>query len=294
LGSRRSEVNSERLAYEVVGLETQEQFLTPFFLCPGVGAAVFDEHFRFEALNDALATINGLSKRAHLGRIARKVLGPFVDEVEPYFHQVVTSSTSVIFEAGGRPGKRQKPGHFLVSYIPIRHEQSLKVFAFVLEVTHKRKLDEALFGLTGKLFYLKDNLLRSLLEIQKRAPQRWGFDARLHESVELIEKCSAEIADILGTIRPRIAAPGHADAHSQEQVIGLLSTSDGQRKPLSPREHEVLRLLASNKANKEIGVFLGISVRTVESHRRRIMEKLGIHSLAELVHYAIRHGLVEA
>jgi DNA-binding NarL/FixJ family response regulator len=57
------------------------------------------------------------------------------------------------------------------------------------------------------------------------------------------------------------------------------------------REIEVIRLLAEGKANKEIAVELGISVRTVETHRAKIMLKLGLHSLTELIHYAIRHKI---
>ena len=63
---------------------------------------------------------------------------------------------------------------------------------------------------------------------------------------------------------------------------------------LSTREREVMRLLAENQSNKQIGVTLGISVRTVETHRRRIMEKLDLHSVGELIHLAIRKGIVEA
>ena len=59
----------------------------------------------------------------------------------------------------------------------------------------------------------------------------------------------------------------------------------------TPREIEVIRLLAEGKANKEIAVRLGITVRTVETHRAKIMLKLGLHSLTELIHYAIRHGI---
>jgi len=61
---------------------------------------------------------------------------------------------------------------------------------------------------------------------------------------------------------------------------------------LTPREMEILHLLAEGKLNKEIAALLGISVRTVETHRARIMLKLGLHSLAELIHYALRHGIV--
>src|ERR1700719_4862853 len=62
----------------------------------------------------------------------------------------------------------------------------------------------------------------------------------------------------------------------------------------TPREIEVIRLLAEGKANKEIAVRLGITVRTVETHRAKIMLKLGLHSLTELIHYAIRHKIFTA
>lgn len=60
---------------------------------------------------------------------------------------------------------------------------------------------------------------------------------------------------------------------------------------LSSKEREVLQLLAEGRASKEIAASLGVSVKTVETHRQRIMEKLDIHSVAELTKYAIREGL---
>jgi two-component system, LuxR family, response regulator FixJ len=62
---------------------------------------------------------------------------------------------------------------------------------------------------------------------------------------------------------------------------------------LSPREHQVLRYLASGKSNREISLELGISIKTVETHRSRIMLKIQAPSLVHLVHYAIRHKIVE-
>jgi len=59
------------------------------------------------------------------------------------------------------------------------------------------------------------------------------------------------------------------------------------------RETEIIRALAEGKSNKEIATALGIAVRTVETHRARIMSKLGFHSLTELVHYAIRNKMVQ-
>jgi DNA-binding NarL/FixJ family response regulator len=60
----------------------------------------------------------------------------------------------------------------------------------------------------------------------------------------------------------------------------------------TPREIQIIRLLAAGKTNKEVGALLGITVRTVETHRSKIMLKLGLHSLAELIHYAIRNEIV--
>jgi DNA-binding NarL/FixJ family response regulator len=62
--------------------------------------------------------------------------------------------------------------------------------------------------------------------------------------------------------------------------------------PLSAREQEVLRLLAEGKSNKEVASRLGISVRTAETHRASILRKAGIGSLAGLVRYALRHGII--
>lgn len=60
---------------------------------------------------------------------------------------------------------------------------------------------------------------------------------------------------------------------------------------LTPREREVLQLLAEGNSTKDIASHLNVSVKTVETHRQHIMEKLGLHSIAELTKYAIREGL---
>jgi DNA-binding NarL/FixJ family response regulator len=62
---------------------------------------------------------------------------------------------------------------------------------------------------------------------------------------------------------------------------------------LTPREREILQLLAEGKANKEVASLLGISVNTAEAHRANIMLKLNLHSLAQLVHYAIRNNIIK-
>ena len=63
---------------------------------------------------------------------------------------------------------------------------------------------------------------------------------------------------------------------------------------LTVREREVVRLLAEGKSNKEIASFLGISVRTAETHRAALMRKLDVDSVSALVRYAIRNNIIEA
>ena len=77
-------------------------------------------------------------------------------------------------------------------------------------------------------------------------------------------------------------------------VEAYLSKTDVPRDPLTSRERQVLQLIAESKTTKEIAVILGVSVKTAESHRSKLMEKLDIHSTAGLVRYAIRRGLVVA
>jgi DNA-binding NarL/FixJ family response regulator len=77
-------------------------------------------------------------------------------------------------------------------------------------------------------------------------------------------------------------------------VQAYLSKTDVPRDPLTARERQVLQLIAESKTTKEIAVILCVSVKTAESHRSKLMEKLDIHSTAGLVRYAIRRGLVVA
>jgi len=62
---------------------------------------------------------------------------------------------------------------------------------------------------------------------------------------------------------------------------------------LTPRQREIVRLLAEGKTNKEVALALGISVKTAETHRNNIMRKLHLRSFSHLVRYAVRHNLVE-
>lgn len=76
-------------------------------------------------------------------------------------------------------------------------------------------------------------------------------------------------------------------------ILGNAS-GDGRCSPavLSARERQVLAMISSGHTNRQVADTLGISINTVESHRKHIIDKLDLHSTADLVRYAIRHGIV--
>lgn len=77
-------------------------------------------------------------------------------------------------------------------------------------------------------------------------------------------------------------------------VDAYLAKRQHSTDPLTSRERQVLQLVGEGKSSKEVANLLGISIKTAESHRSRIMQKLDIHETASLVRYAIRRGLIQA
>ena len=80
---------------------------------------------------------------------------------------------------------------------------------------------------------------------------------------------------------------------SRELLQAYLENEASRVNPLSGREREVLQLIAEGKTTKEIAGILGVSPKTVETHRMRLMDKLDIHETAGLVRYAIRRGVIQ-
>ena len=96
----------------------------------------------------------------------------------------------------------------------------------------------------------------------------------------------------------RAVAAGERYVHPALGARLVQAESEERRRaesdPLSAREREVLRLLALGHTNQEIAAQLFISVRTAETHRAHVMQKLGLSTRAELVRYALDHGLIES
>jgi len=110
----------------------------------------------------------------------------------------------------------------------------------------------------------------------------------------LLKDCALE--ELVKAIRAVVAdktylSPGVSDIVIRDFVTGWQTTNTSAFSVLSPREREVLQLMAEGRSTNQIADGLCVSVKTVEAHRKQVMTKLGIHSVAELTKYAIRQGL---
>lgn len=133
--------------------------------------------------------------------------------------------------------------------------------------------------------HFSDQLVRDIVEAGVRAYiMKSDADKDLVSAVEALANhrsfFTSRAADMLldGFRRPN-AAP---------------DTQSLLRSRLTSREREIVQLLAEGKSSKEVAVALGISVKTAETHRANIMRKLELHSVSELVRYAVRNQIIEA
>jgi len=110
-----------------------------------------------------------------------------------------------------------------------------------------------------------------------------GYVVKTQAATDLVHAIH-DVADGGTYLSPRI---------SRAVIDAFVTGTELPPEPLTLREREVLVLVAEGKATKEIAELLGVSVKTVETHRAHIMNKLGIHEAANLVRYAIRRGLIE-
>ena len=173
-----------------------------------------------------------------------------------------------------------------------------------LEKAKELKPDVAVLDISMPLL----NGVEATRQIRKLSPQTEVLILTMHDSESLIQEVLE--AGARGYIlkddadRSLIAAVKSLQQHkpylssrvSDVFAKSLLSPGDDSptdRRRLTPREREILQLLAEGKSNKEIGNILSISVKTAETHRANIMLKLDFHSITELVRYAVRNKIIE-
>lgn len=100
--------------------------------------------------------------------------------------------------------------------------------------------------------------------------------------------------ELVAAIRSVLRGGRYLPPHLADDILATLAEGDGAgRGPLTPRQREVVSLIATGKTMKEIAVALGMSPRTVETHKYQAMETLGLQTTAELIRYAIAQGLAD-
>jgi two-component system response regulator NreC len=152
--------------------------------------------------------------------------------------------------------------------------------------------------------------LEATRQIRKAAPETKILILSMHDSSQMVRRALESGArgyvlksDLAGHLVKAVNGVSKGKFYltpkvSQIVLEGFLNRgieshrAENSRVLPTPRETEIIRLLAEGKANKMIAAELGIAIRTVEAHRAKIMLKLGLHSLTQLIHYAIRHNLV--
>ncbi|HKH73035.1 MAG TPA: response regulator transcription factor [Vicinamibacterales bacterium] len=142
-------------------------------------------------------------------------------------------------------------------------------------------------------------------EIVKRVPRAKAVLLTMHtEEHHVLEALRAGVKacvsksqaaeHLLQAIKDVSAGGVYLSPHISGAVVqAYLAKTELPYDPLTPRERQVLQLIAEGKTTKEAAAVLDVSVKTAETHRTNLMEKLDIHSTAGLVRYAIRRGLLQ-
>jgi DNA-binding NarL/FixJ family response regulator len=156
-------------------------------------------------------------------------------------------------------------------------------------------LDVAMPRMTG---------LQATHEIKKQTPEtqvlilsmhddeRYLFEALRAGAAGYVLKRAAD-QDLLDAVRSAARGEPFLTPAAQQTLIRDFLERGEQSSELTPREQEIVKLIAEAHTNKEIAEILHLSEKTVESHRANVLQKLGMRDRVELVRYAIRHGLVE-
>jgi DNA-binding NarL/FixJ family response regulator len=150
------------------------------------------------------------------------------------------------------------------------------------------------------------NGVEATRRIRKSSPDTEILVLTMHESEDLVQQVTEAGArgyilkdDADRILIAAVDAVRNHKAYFSTRVSPAADSTDSSEPPkssrsrLTPREREILQLLAEGKSNKEIASLLGISVNTAEAHRANIMLKLGFHSITELVVYAVRNKIIQ-
>jgi DNA-binding NarL/FixJ family response regulator len=174
-----------------------------------------------------------------------------------------------------------------------------------VEKTTKFKPDVVILDIGMPLL----NGVEAARQIHKSSPSSEILILTMHESDDLVQQVVEAGArgyilkddadrvllaavDALRLHKPYFSIRVSNAAEAADSSDAATESPKSSRSRITPREREILQLLAEGKSNKEVANLLNISVNTAEAHRANIMLKLDVHSLAELVLYAIRNKII--
>jgi DNA-binding NarL/FixJ family response regulator len=134
----------------------------------------------------------------------------------------------------------------------------------------------------------------AVLMLSMHADERYLFEALKAGASGYVLKAEAD-QDLVEAVRAVERGEAFLTNAAERSLIRewMQDGSSGPREPLTPREQEVVKLIAEAHTNVQIAEILHLAEKTVESHRANVLRKLGMRDRVELVRYAIRRGLVE-
>lgn len=275
----------------------------------GMGVAVYDARLECIFVNPAHSGMSCIpSRRLRLRREPSRRLGNYPDQLEAALQFVRTTRKPLfLFELNSFLPEKQ---HLTVNFCPVenRIREVFLIVAFFFEAgsreplrsrfcryaanTHARMSELGCFSgaeLSG--FYVRSaEIVESSIEVLE-----WSRSVRRELSQKRI---LAHIARSLGAPELPKRAVSAREPGQEVAVNTSVAQPPGKSGPEatnpSRRERQVVAMVAEGKCNKEIAQALGLSSRTVEAYRARLMSKLHVHSVAELVRYAIRNNLIHA
>lgn len=234
--------------------EQIDNILAAIFNATFVGLAAFDDQTRIVISNPAFSSMIANSSASEcVGKTISEIIGPDANDLE--------SAIKAILDTG-----KPRPSVHVATKIP--HSGFVSHWRF-------------------NLFPIND-------QGGSRQVAAIAVTTNYHESIE--EYFLSLMAD-LSWIRQQMSRDPSV-LHDQPDVLGpiertgLLDGPPDDAASLSPRELEVLRLVASGKTNKEIAVLIHVTIKTVDTYRTRAMLKLDLHSACDMVRYAVRNHLV--
>ncbi len=285
-----------------------QQFASGIFDSPMLGLAILDTQLRYIAVNNALAAMHGIPPQEHAGKTVSEVLGHAALTVKPALGRVLATGERISsLEVKATLPTRDAPGHFRINLFPIIDASGVvaEIVALVVEITKLREFEACLLDLMGHLPRVRDQVICLGLPNREENDkiQSW------RGSIEMLEAFVRQIHELSDLLRPpdrltnivpfepsQLSLPDFApvprDREKSQELSSRSLIPENEAIQLPPRQVETLKLLAQGKSNKEVAAILDISVRTVDHYRERIMLKLELHSLTELLQYALRNKLI--